>query len=435
MDFKQAQLDNGLTIVGEVNPAAQSVAVGFFVRTGARDETPAISGVSHFLEHMLFKGTERLSALEVNEAFDRTGAKFNAFTGEESTVYYAAVLPEHLAEVTDLWAQLMRPALRDDDFDMEKNVILEEIAMYRDLPQFDVMDRCRAMHFGGHPCGHSVLGTEESIGALTAEQMRQYFHRRYAPNNLVLACCGRFDFDALVEQTAARCGAWGMSEAGRELSFYEGTRRKESQARGNLSRAHVCLISPAPSVQDERRFAASLLGVVAGDETGSRLFWALVDTARAETAGMQYEGMDGVGAFYTYIRAGAHDLDGVLDTVDGVLGELAREGVQEKELEAAKNKVLSALAIKSETPMGRLVDLGLNWQYLQTYRSVAEDVGAVKAVTVEQVNALLETYPLDQYTRLVLKPGQQGAAEGGPRSECWPMNGGTYGRREHGTSD
>jgi predicted Zn-dependent peptidase len=153
-----------------------------------------------------------------------------------------------------------------------------------------------------------------------------------------------------------------------------------------------------------------LLGVVAGDETGSRLFWTLVDTARAETASMQYEGMDGVGAFYTYVRAGAQDLHGILDTVDGVLGQLSRGGVEEQELEAAKNKVLSAVAIKSETPMGRLVDLGLNWQYLETYRSVAEDVAAVKAVTVEQINALLEVYPLDRYTRLVLEPAQEGAA-------------------------
>jgi hypothetical protein len=134
-DFQQFTLDNGLTIIGEVNRKARSASVGFFVRTGARDETPHISGVSHFLEHMLFKGTDELSALEVNAAFDRLGAKFNAFTSEENTVYYAAVLPEYLLDVSGLWMQLMRPSLRDDDFEIEKNVILEEIAMYKDLPQ------------------------------------------------------------------------------------------------------------------------------------------------------------------------------------------------------------------------------------------------------------------------------------------------------------
>ena len=129
MEFKKQILDNGLTIIGELNNSAKSAAVGFFVKTGSRDETEQISGVSHFLEHMLFKGTDKLSALEVNEAFDRMGAQFNAGTSEENTVYYAAVLPEYLLEITRLWAQLMRPALRTDDFNIEKNVIKEEIAM------------------------------------------------------------------------------------------------------------------------------------------------------------------------------------------------------------------------------------------------------------------------------------------------------------------
>ena len=141
MEFKSEKLQNGLVVIGEVNESAKSAAVGFFVKTGARDETKRINGVSHFLEHMLFKGTEKLSALEVNEAFDRTGAQFNAFTSEENTVYYAAVLPEYLLEVTQLWAELMRPALRDDDFTIEKNVIKEEIAMYKDSPSFDAMER------------------------------------------------------------------------------------------------------------------------------------------------------------------------------------------------------------------------------------------------------------------------------------------------------
>ena len=161
MEFKKKILANELAVIGEVNKSAKSTAVGFFVRTGSRDETEQINGVSHFLEHMLFKGTEKLSTFEVNQAFDRTGAMFNAFTSEENTVFYAAVLPEYLVEVTKLWIELMRPALRNQDFDIEKNVIKEEIAMYKDMPNFDVLDRCRHLHFGGHPCGNSVLGSED----------------------------------------------------------------------------------------------------------------------------------------------------------------------------------------------------------------------------------------------------------------------------------
>jgi predicted Zn-dependent peptidase len=225
MEFKYKQLGNGLTIIGEVNLGAQSAAVGFFVRTGSRDETPQISGVSHFLEHMLFKGTEALSALEVNEAFDRLGAKFNAFTSEENTVYYAAVLPEYLEAVTDLWSQLMRPTLRQDDFDMEKQVILEEIAMYLDMPDYLVFDRGRELFFKDHPCGNSVLGSIESITSLTAEQMRSYFHMRYAPNNITLACCGNFDFERLCRQVERHCGQWNSEETTRTTPPYRGTRK------------------------------------------------------------------------------------------------------------------------------------------------------------------------------------------------------------------
>ncbi|MCI0499738.1 MAG: insulinase family protein, partial [Planctomycetales bacterium] len=314
MEFKHRHLQNGLTIIGEVNPAAQSAAVGFFVRTGARDEMAAISGVSHFLEHMVFKGTPALSALEVNEAFDRLGAKFNAFTSEENTVYYAAVLPEYLNAVADLWTQLMRPSLRDDDFTLEKNVILEEIAMYKDLPQFEVMDQGRAQHFGKHPCGNSVLGTNDTIGALAAEQMRSYFAQRYAPNNMVLTCCGNFDFDALCRLAEQKCGGWQSVKTHRELSDFKGTFKKKSQTNPNLARQHICLLSPAVSMQDPRRHAASLLGMILGDDSGSRYYWALTEPAIAETAVMQCESMDGTGVFYSYICCDPNHTQDVLDS-------------------------------------------------------------------------------------------------------------------------
>src|SRR5918911_4699037 len=163
MRYDHLTLDNGLNIVGEYNEGAQSMAVGYFVRTGSRDETPAISGCSHFLEHMLFKGSDRRSADDVNREFDEIGAQYNAFTSEENTVYYGAVLPEFQERALDLLTDMMRPALRTDDFDMEKKVILEEIALYRDRPQFLVIDEARSTFYPGHPLGQSVLGTTETI--------------------------------------------------------------------------------------------------------------------------------------------------------------------------------------------------------------------------------------------------------------------------------
>ncbi len=405
MEFKTKTLENGLVLIGEVNASAKSTAVGFFVRTGSRDETEQINGVSHFLEHMLFKGTDQLNALEVNEAFDRTGAQFNAFTSEENTVYYAAVLPEYLAEVTKLWTELMQPALRDEDFNIEKNVIKEEIAMYKDQPGFDVMDRCKALHFGSHPCGNSVLGSEESINSLTAEQMRAYFAKRYAPKNMVLSFAGNFDWDQICSVAEKSCGQWEDGQTvERTLEHYEGSKANERIGKANLVREHICLMNNGVSAQDPRRFAASLLGTIIGDDVGSRFFWELVDKALAEAATMHFGPMDGTGAFYGYIRCSSENVARVLDTVRGIFESLKKDGIKKEELTTAKNKVLSALVIKNELPMGRLVDLGFNWIYLGQYRTIEEDVGSIKDVTVDDVQTLIGQLNLSEFTQFSLGP-------------------------------
>jgi predicted Zn-dependent peptidase len=404
MRFVQKKLDNGLVLIGEVNPSAKSAAVGFFVRTGSRDETAEVSGVSHFLEHMLFKGTDRMTAQEVNEAFDRLGAQFNAFTSEENTVYYASVLPEYLLEVTRLWSELMRPMLRDDDFNIEKNVIKEEIAMYEDTPTFDVADRCRALHFGTHPCGNSVLGTRESIDALSAGQMREYFGQRYAPNNLIAACAGNFDWDRFCGTVEAVCGPWQPHAVDRALSQFDGTGKSDRLNKPNLNREHICLAHAGVSAQDSMRFAASLLAIVVGDDLGSRLYWELVDKAIAEAASMHFGPMDGIGMFDTYLRCSTANVPRVMEIINRIFAELTDKGITQDELVKARNKVLSALVIKNELPMGRLVDLGFNWMYLQKYRSIEEDVEAVKAVTVADVNSLVHQLNFGHYTQYCLGP-------------------------------
>ncbi|MCA9013401.1 MAG: insulinase family protein, partial [Planctomycetaceae bacterium] len=179
MKFQQTTLSNGLTLIAETNASVHSVAAGFFVRAGSRDETADVSGVSHFLEHMAFKGDAKFSADDINRVFDEIGAKYNASTSEEVTMYYAAVLPEYLERAMELLSSLMQPALRVEDFEMEKNVILEEISMYEDQPSFVCYDHIMSTHFAGHPLGQSILGTNASITALTAEQMQNYHRSRY----------------------------------------------------------------------------------------------------------------------------------------------------------------------------------------------------------------------------------------------------------------
>ncbi len=406
MEFRKKILENGLSIIGELNDSAKSAAVGFFVKTGSRDETKQINGVSHFLEHMLFKGTDKLSAIEVSKAFDRTGAQFNAFTSEEVTVFYAAVLPEYLEEITNLWIELMRPALRDEDFNIEKNVIKEEIAMYKDQPEFDAADKCRALHFDSHPCGNSVLGSVESIDNLSAEQMREYFNRRYAPDNMAVVCVGNFEWEKICNIVQDGCGGWQSKGAGRITEDFEGSKKKENTEKPNINREHICLMSYAVPAQDQRRFAAHLLAAIIGDSAGSRFFWELVDKALAETAAMQFGAMDGTGVLFTQVQCSSENKIKVMDVINRIFQELGEKGVSEDELQKAKNKILSALVIKNEVPMGRLADVGFNWMYLGEYRTTADDVEAIKSVTVQQVNSLAKQLSPGEYTQFSIGPAK-----------------------------
>src|SRR3954471_10005817 len=166
MKFHQTLLDNGLHVIADVNDQARSVASGFFVKAGSRDEAPEVAGVSHFLEHMVFKGTPRRDALAVSRDFDRVGASHNAQTSEEDTLYHVTCLPEYLPRAFDVLSDILRPSLRQDDFDTEKKVIIEEIKMYQDSPMSVAYDAAKALHFGPHPLGQSILGTVESITAM-----------------------------------------------------------------------------------------------------------------------------------------------------------------------------------------------------------------------------------------------------------------------------
>src|SRR6478752_88160 len=161
MPFHTHKLPNGLQLIGETSPSARSVALGFFVSTGSRDETPEVSGVTHFLEHMVFKGTPHRSSFDVNRDFDKIGASYNAFTSEENTVFYAAILPEYLPQAVDILADILRPSLRGEDFDVEKKVIIEEIGMYDDQPTWCAYDRARKAFFADHALGNTILGTAQ----------------------------------------------------------------------------------------------------------------------------------------------------------------------------------------------------------------------------------------------------------------------------------
>jgi predicted Zn-dependent peptidase len=404
MEFIRHTLPNGFQVVAEVNPLAHSTALGFFVQTGSRDETDDVSGVSHFLEHMVFKGTPTRTTADVNREFDEMGAHYNAFTSEENTVYYAAVLPEYQTKAVALWADVMRPSLRDEDFDTEKKVILEEIRMYADQPPFGADDRVKANHFGDHPLAKSVLGTELSVGNLPVEKMRAYFEERYSPGNMCLVAAGKVDFDELVRAAAQYCGGWKPFEVHRTTARASGCGKSECVCRDSASMEYVMELANAPGATDPDRYAAKLLATIVGDDSGSRLFWELVDPGHAENASLHHYDYLGTGLFMTYLTCEPDDTPANMQRIREVYRQLHADGVNAHELAQAKSKINSRVVLGSEKPRGRLFTVGANWLNRREYRSVADDLATVDQITVDEINALLLQYPLTKGTGIAVGP-------------------------------
>ncbi|HEX6291941.1 MAG TPA: pitrilysin family protein [Herpetosiphonaceae bacterium] len=404
MRYDHHTLANGLTIVGEYNEAAQSVAIGFFARTGSRDETPEISGVSHFLEHMMFKGSARRSAEDVDREFAEMGASYNAFTSNENTVYYGAVLPEFQEHLIDLLADMLRPSLRQEDFDTEKQVILEEIAMYKDRPAYSVYQLAREVYHHGHPLGNSVLGSTESISALQRDQMMAYFNLRYAPNNMVVTLTGRYDWDAAVAQIERVCGAWQPAETPRALWEPQPIPQEHMRADPQRDRIYLAAVAPGPSAQDDERYAADVLAQVIGGGRGSRLYWALVYPGIAHSADISYAEQDGAGAFYMFVSCDPSRTREVIDLTRATLHTVQAEGITDDELARARRKLASGLVLHSETPMGRLTSVGFDWIYRGRIEPVSEQVDRLLAVTGDDVDALLRGKPFDNLTLVGLGP-------------------------------
>ncbi|MEO0964720.1 MAG: pitrilysin family protein [Planctomycetota bacterium] len=396
---------NGLRLIAEHDPNAHTAAVGFFVNAGARDEAPPVMGVSHFLEHMMFKGTERRTADDVNREFDEIGANYNAFTSHEQTVYWAHVLPEMLDRAVDLLADMLRPSLREGDFDMEKNVILEEIGMYDDRPEWRLQDALLEAYFKGHPLSHRVLGTPDTIKPLTAEQMRAYFESRYAADNIVVAAAGNFDPDRLTGLVGERTTHWKPSGVARDHGTPPAMDYATTIADDRVSRHYLAMLTPAPSHQDELRYAAKVFADVVGDQEGSRLYWALVEPGVAEEADLSFWPHDGVGAYMAGAvcdKTQADDVEGRL--IDTMTRALTDEPPTDDEIERAKNKLATRITLRGERPQGRMQSIGLQWLYRREYTPLTEELAALRAVTRDQIVALNAAYPLTPRAVIRLTP-------------------------------
>ncbi len=405
MKFYEATLTNGLRVFGEVNLLMKSVTMGYFVKTGSRDETAEINGVSHFLEHMCFKSNEHRTTDQIKLDFDKMGAQYNAFTSNENTVYYLQVLPEFLEPGLELISDMMRPAVHQEDFDTEKKVILEEIARAEDMPMFLAYKKALQLYFDKNPLGNLVLGTTDSIKALTHLQMQDYARRRYAPENLLLGCTGNFDWAHFVKLAEKYTSHW-KATATNERAHAQIQSKETMQLvhKSSAFREQIVMIAPAPAKQHPQREVVDLLSVILGASSNSRLYWALVDKGLADDAGCDYMAFDQNGILYTQISCDPERTPEVLEIAQRVLRETYQESFAREEIEAAKNKLLTSLVVGSEQSISRLFPVGMDRLYHLPYRTLAEEVQLIEKIGEKELAGLREICPLGKFTTVLLGP-------------------------------
>ncbi|MBE3558265.1 MAG: insulinase family protein [Ktedonobacteraceae bacterium] len=394
--FHTHTLGNGLQIVGQPMPDFESVAVSYFVRTGSRDEyDPAIAGVSHFLEHMVFKGTQTLDWQEITLAFNKIGAELNAFTSHEATVYYARVLGEYLDRALALLSDMMYPRLAESDFETEKEVIVNEIARSEDQPYSLAYRRMMQTYFGSHPLGHDVLGTRESIRGMRIEQMRDYWQRRYSANNIVLSIAGNFDWNHVVELAERYCHNWRTGEAGRDTAHYEPDQPINNiMVDKKLKQQIMILAMPAVDIKDPDYYAATLGGSILGDSDGSRLYWNIYQRGLAESASAGIWAMEGTGVLLMEANSTPQEAPRVLKLLRAELESLLNDGVHEDELRRAKDKWISNVVLNSESTFSRMRSLASDWVTEGRLVSVEEEIERIEKVTATDVMRALHRFPI-----------------------------------------
>jgi predicted Zn-dependent peptidase len=389
-EHRLTTLGSGVRVITEAMPAIRSVSVGFWIGTGSRHEDEQHAGLSHLLEHLLFKGSERYGSLEIDQIFDGMGAELNAGTGKETTSVFARVIDEHVPEAFDVMADMVfRPALRD--IDSERAVILEEIAMYEDDPQEKVFDLFGEAVFGEHPLGRAIIGRASVIADTPAEQIARFHAERYQPQNIVIAAAGAVDHDGFVELAARAVASRTEHEAPRALPASAiGSPRRRFE-RKDTEQYHVCLGGPGLARHDERRFALRVLDNVFGGTSSSRLFQEV-----RERRGLAYavysftSAYQDTGQIGLYLGTRPDNIGEGLAVVASELGRMREEPARYEELARAKENLKGRVVLALESTGARMNRLGSELLAGMPLLSLDETVARIDAVSLEDLAALVD---------------------------------------------
>ena len=386
MHYDMTTLPNGLRIITQDMPSIHSATVAIWVDTGSRDEEPVEAGTSHFLEHLLFKGSDRMSAHDISEAFDAVGARHNAFTSKEYTAYWAKVRDADLPLAGEILAEMVRrPAFRQEEIDSERHVVLEEINMNEDDPTDVAHELFIRALWAGHPLAPPILGTKDSITQMSRDTIAGYWGRRYSPKSCVVAAAGRLDHEALVDQMAGLLGDWEGEEKDRTVAA-PAIEPQVSVRRRDTEQTHLVFGTDGLPRGDERRWALTLADHVLGGGMSSRLFREI-----REQRGLAYAvhsfrmPFADTGAAAVYVGTTPSQTEEVLKLIREELNKLMADGITEDELVRAKGNVKGSLAMSMEDSNSRMTRLGRDEVTGTEHMSVDQIVEKIEAVENDEI--------------------------------------------------
>jgi predicted Zn-dependent peptidase len=387
-------LDNGLRIVIERMPGVRSAAVGFLARTGSRDETSELAGVSHFLEHMCFKGTAKRNWEQITVEFDRIAADYNAFTAEERTFYYGWVRHEDIGKQIELLGDMMRSRIPPEEFDMEKKVVLDEIARSNDQHMHVAYDLHHEKVFAGHALSWPVLGYDRTVGPMSRDGMYAYFESRYAPNNLVLIVAGNVDPAGITELAAEHCGSWkpGAERPARSApTVRTGTAVQQIE---RFNQQIIALSFAAPSATDPMHETANAAATILGG-ANSRFFWNIVQAGLSPDASCYRLPYCDCGLLLLWGQTEPEKCEKLAQAMQTEAGRICTNKVDGHEVQRVKNKRRTSLAVEAEAPYHRLLQIMDDVDVRGAPRTIEQRLAAVDAVTVESIAEYFQRYPID----------------------------------------
>jgi predicted Zn-dependent peptidase len=398
--YERTVLENGVTVITESIPSVRSIALGIWVAAGSRDENPEEAGISHFLEHMMFKGTPTRSATDISEAFDRLGAEVNAFTSEEATCYFSRAVDHHGSEAFSILADMVTNPLFEESASLsEREVVLEEISRIEDTPDQKADELFTEALWAGHPVGLPVIGRPETVGGFTPAHLRSYTSRHYRTGDIVVAAAGNLSHEAIVEMAADRLAGLPVGARAERVLSTPTAERRVVVATKELEQAHICWGTLALAANDPGRFALDLLNAVLGGSMASRLFREIREKRGLVYAVQSYVSRRAdTGGITVYAGTRPDNSAEVIRLITEEVAKILESGIKDDELARAKDSVEGSLVLGLENTNRRMMRLG------------GSEVGSTELLFIDEV--------MDRYAAVSLEDVHRVAKAtlGGPRT-------------------